>query len=183
MPFLGMSISKTPLHQRNDIPPSEQCCQGVVYVGMTRRHCFLFFAFLFCFLIYLTSLLNGFTAKNPPLLPAPPPLSHRVNSSNFSPNAASSSSSNSAVDELRRGIIPEVDLRPIPRRRFVPTLKNPCWFEDVDSTGVSSLDSYEGNPYVLLSPRARSSFERLLRRRVERENADADGGNGLFMKN
>ena len=72
--------------------------------------------------------------------------------------------------------IPDVDLHPVAPRRFIPTLKNPCWLEDGNSTATATLDPYKGNPYQRKDFRAKASFTRLLHLRSTREKVNSDGG-------
>ena len=77
-----MSFSKTRLDQRVYITPSTQCLQCIIYVEITRRHCFLFILFLICILMFWTCWLSSDAAK-----PLSPLLSPRLTLfNNISPN-------------------------------------------------------------------------------------------------
>ena len=56
MPYLGMTISKTRLDEREYIPPSKQSFQCVIFLGTSHKRCFLFIVFLIGFFVYLTFL-------------------------------------------------------------------------------------------------------------------------------
>ena len=135
---------------------SEKCCQGIVYVGMSRKHCLVFLTCLFLFLLYLFALLAVPNSLPPP----PPPLAAAVLGPSTFPRGISAAFA----------AISDADLRPSTPRELIQTLKNPCWFQEQESDFADrEQNPYEGNPYVHVSSRARKSFERLLRQRAQRQ--------------
>ena len=151
---------------------SEQCCQGIVYVGMSRKQCCVLFISSFLFLLYLVTLLS---THNPTLRSSPRPATIkrvRESASAEEGNNNNNNNNNNNIDnkpqtEERNAfrLISASDLLPSSPHPLLPTLKNPCWLEEKSGRP----DPYDGNPYVISSGRARRSFERLLQTRALRE--------------
>ena len=161
--------------QLRSLSSSEKCCQGIVYVGMSRKQCCVLIISSFLFLLYLVTLLS---TRNPTLRSSPRPatikraresasVEERNKNNNNSNKNNNNKKNNSPQTEERNAfrLISASDLLPIFPRALVPTLKNPCWLEEESG----HPDPYDGNPYVISSGRARHSFERLLQVRALRE--------------
>ncbi|KAI4879443.1 hypothetical protein NFI96_001102 [Prochilodus magdalenae] len=133
------------------------------------------FSFLFClvatFLIMASYVL---TRDQKGLLLTPSPYHFRVMSQ---PLNMSSGKDYAGMKEVVRNIVAKVEFRPrkVPNmvevrerepqifseipRKFLPYLKNPCWYEEY--TGNSTVDPYGRNMYTLYSKRFQAVYDHL----------------------